>query len=526
MGQGARRGGGLATLALNAILAQAAHASPRRTAIRYEGIERTYAELWDRARRLAAALASRGVKRGDRVAFWSSNRPEFLEFLFGVPALGAIAVPLDHWWTGAEGLAALEQCRPACIIAAAGQASLVDELRPRLAELGLSSWVALDEPPGQPWVSYERLLAGASPLRPSSLVSLDDPALILFTSGSTGRSRGAVHTHRDLAHTAAIMAFELGLREGERTLHFLPLFSSCLEHLIPLTLVRASHVILPEFDAEGVWEAVARHEVTHFDAVPTTLKRLLEAAPPVVPASLRLVSYASEPMPAPLISAWLDRAPAVQFVQFYGTIEHLCLTVQKPWEQRSKIGTVGRPMLGAELRLRAHDGAPAPPGEAGEIVATSPTLMAGYWDDPASTAAVIEDGWMRTGDLGRFDADGYLILEGRLKEIIKSGGMTVVPREVEEVLLRHPEVLDAAVVGVPDERWGEAVHAFVTLRRGARVTEGELRAFCHGALAGYKRPQVIEILSDLPRTGIGKIAHGELRRLALTRSADRVPAGP
>lgn len=511
-------------LTLDTILWHAARADPQRAALAYAGRTRTYGELADRARRLAAALAARGVRRGDRVAFWSPNHPAFLEFIFGVPALGAIAVPMDHWWTTEEGLAALERCRPAALIAGAVQARLADAVRPRLEELGVASCVALEDPPGPLWASYEQLLASASPLRSAPAAPLDDPALILFTSGSTGRARGAVHTHRDLAHTAAVMALELGIREGERTLHVLPLFSSCLEQLIPLTLVRATHVVLPEFDADRVWEAVERHGITHFDAVPTILKRLLDAAPATLPQTLRLVSYASEPMPAPLISAWLDRAPEVGFVQFYGMIEHLGLTVQKPWEQRSKIGTVGRPMLGAEIQLRAADGSPAAPGEAGEIVARSPTLMAGYWEDPAGTRAVLQDGWMRTGDLGRFDSDGYLVLDGRLKEIIKSGGMTVAPREVEEVLLRHPAVIGAAVIGVPNEGWGEAVHAFVTLRPGARVTERELRSFCRGALASYKCPKAVEIIPELPRTGIGKVARGELRRIVVERSAPRSPA--
>ena len=511
-------------LSLDAVLWQAARADPRRPAVLFAQAAWTYGELADRARRLAAALASLGVRRGDRVAFWSSNRPEFVEFLFGVPALGAIAVPMDHWWTAEDAALALAQCQPVAVVAAMRQAALLEELRPRAEASGVAAWVALDEPPTPRWASYAELVATAPPLRSAEPVSLDDPALILFTSGSTGSPKGAVHTHRDLAHTAVIMALELGLREGERTLHFLPLFSSCLEHLIPLTLVRATHVILPEFDADRVWESVRAHRITHFDAVPTALKRLLAVAPATLPSSLRLVSYASEPMPGSLIRDWLERAPQVEFVQFYGMIEHLCLTVQKPWEQLSKLGTVGKPMLGTELRLVRDDGAPAAPGDPGEVVARSPTLMAGYWRDPVATAEVIRDGWMSTGDLARFDADGYLVLEGRLREIIKSGGMTVVPREVEEMLLRHPDVLEAAVVGVPDERWGERVHAFVALRPGHRVTAPGLRSFCREQLAGYKRPKAIRLLRELPRTGIGKVDRRELRELAL-REPGQVPAG-
>lgn len=507
-------------LSLDAILWQAERTDPRREAVVFGETARTYAELADRARRLAAALASRGVRRGDRVAYWSANRAEFLEFLFAVPAVGAIAVPLDQWWTAEEAAAALAQCEPVAIIAAAHQAALLEELRPRAGVSGIAAWLALDEPPTARWVAYERLLAATPPIGAPVRVSLDDPALILFTSGSTGRPKGAVHSHRDLAHTAMIMALELGLREGERTLHFLPLFSSCLEQLIPLTLVRATHVILPDFNAERAWESVAAQRITHFDAVPTALRRLLAAAPATLPPSLRLVSYASEPMPPALIRVWSERAPEVEFVQFYGMIEHLCLTVQKPSMQLTKLGTVGKPMLGTELRLLSSDGVPAGPGDAGEVVARSPTLMTGYWRDPAATARVIEEGWMRTGDLGRFDADGYLMLEGRLKEIIKSGGMTVVPREVEEALLRQPDVLEVAVIGAPDERWGEAVHAVVALRPGRQVTAEELRSFCREHLAGYKCPQAVHFVRELPRTGIGKVDRQRLRELAQPESAE------
>ena len=499
---------------LDAILAHAARADPHRTAVVFGGLTWTYAEVVDRARRLASALASLGVGAGDRVAFWSPNRAEFVEFLFGVPMLGAIAVPMDHWWRTGEASAALELCRPKVLIAAGPQTQLLAGLGPDLRSNGVAHRLALDEPPDADWSSYERLLSVASPIRGPLTASLDDPALVLFTSGSTGRSKGAVHSHRDLAHTALTMALELGLREGERTLHFLPLFSSCLEHLIPLTLMRATHVILPDFDAGRVWEEMEAQRITHFDAVPTALRRLLDAAAPTLPPSLRLMSYASEPMPAPLINAWIERAPSVAFVQFYGMIEHLCFTVQKPWEQVPKIGTVGKPMLGTELRLLTPDGAAPRRGEAGEVFARSPTQMLGYWQDPAATAQVVQDGWMRTGDLGHLDGDGYLVLEGRLKEVIKSGGMTVVAREVEETLLRHPSVREAAVVGVPDERWGEAAHAFVTLTPGANMGARELQTYCRGRLAGYKCPKGFHVVQELPRTGIGKIARQELRELA------------
>ena len=489
---------------LDAILARAAAREPSRDAVVFGGTVWTYAEVHDRARRLAGALASLGVQKGDRVAFWAANRPEFVEFLFGVPMLGAIAAPLDHWWTGTDAVVALDQIRPKVLIVGAPEAAKIAGQHDAIAAAGIECVLSLDD-------AYPVQVARAAPLPTLTPVVPSDPAVIFFTSGSTGRSKGAVHTHGSMLAAAKIMSLELALLDGERTLHFLPLFSSCMEHLIPLTLVRATHVILPHFVAPGVWEAIRAHGVTHFDAVPTTLRRLLDVAPPTTPPSLRMISYASERMPAPLITALIARMPQVEFIQFYGMIEHLCLTVMTASDQLRKIGTVGRPRRGAQLSILGATDDAARPQASGEIVAQSPTLFAGYWQDDAATAQVMRAEGMRTGDIGRFDDEGFLTLEGRVKEMIKTGGVTVIPTEIEGVLLGHPQVSDAAVIGVPDERWGEAVHAFVTLVPGAPVLEGDLKSFCQERLAGYKRPKVIHIVSELPRTGIGKIARRLLR---------------
>jgi acyl-CoA synthetase (AMP-forming)/AMP-acid ligase II len=508
---------------LDALLARAAGAVPRRDAVIFRGTAWTYAEVYDRACRLADALATLGVKKGDRVAYWSTNRPEFLEVLFGVPMLGAIASPLDHWWAWKDAYVALEQIRPRVMIAGGSQLVEIEAHRDALQAAGVECVLCLDEAPAQgPFKPYANLLASAAALRQTTPVSPADPALVLFTSGSTGRSKGAVHTHGSLTAAAMTMSIELGLRDGERTLHFLPLFSSCLEHLIPLTTMRATHIVMPHFDASAVWETIQAFGVTHFDAVPTTLRRIIDAAPGVIPHSLRSISYASERMPAPLISALVERMPAVEFLQFYGMMEQLCLTVLTASDQIRKIGTVGRPMLGAQLYLLREDESTNDPQAPGEIVARSPTLFAGYWQDPAATAQVMRGEWMRTGDYGHFDADGYLVLEGRIKEMIKTGGLTVIPTEVEGVLMGHPGVSDAAVIGIPDERWGEAVHAFVTAASGATITESDLKSFCHDRLAGYKRPKVIHVVRELPRTGIGKIARRVVRAQAVASKADSV----
>ncbi|HEU4516044.1 MAG TPA: AMP-binding protein, partial [Steroidobacteraceae bacterium] len=305
-----------AALRLDALLERAARTKPDRDAIVFRDRSWRYAEVHERACRLANALASLGVGKGDRVAYWASNRPEFLEFMFGVPKLAAIAAPLDHWWTAPDAIAALEQIRPRALIAAGPQAAVLARQRDRLAAAGIEHFFCLDEPtPGPPFGSYAGALASAPANNRTAPVAPGDAAAVFFTSGSTGRSKAAVHTHGSLVAAASIMNLELGLRDGERTLHFLPLFSSCMEQLIPLTLARATHVVLPSFEASSAWEAVQAHRITHFDAVPTTLRRLLDAAPSTIPDSLRLISYASERMPPAVLATLVDRMPGVGFVQ-------------------------------------------------------------------------------------------------------------------------------------------------------------------------------------------------------------------
>jgi len=503
---------------LDGILSRAALTHPQRPAVIFTDTEWSYAEVQDRACRLADGLARLGVGKGDRVALWIPNRPEFVEFLFGVSRLGAIAVLMDYWWTWDNAHAALEKTRPKVLLVGASQAAMASACSDQITAAGIEHILCMeDAPPGLAFDSYSDLLAASTPLHQVTPVQPDSPVVIFFTSGSTGRSKGAVHTHGSLISAAKTMSLELGLHDGERTLHFLPLFTSCMEHLIPATMMRATHVILPKFDAGSVWEAIQTHRITHFNAIPTTLRRILEVAPTAMPESLRLITYASERMPTPLITALMDRMPEVKFVQFYGMTEQLCLTVLDYSDQLRKIGTIGRPMTGAELYLRHPDGDARVDSGAGEIVARSPSLFAGYWQDESATAQVMLDGWLRTGDLGHFDDEGFLTLDGRAKEMIKSGGLTVIPSEVEGILTDHPKISEAVVVGIPDDSWGEAVHAYVILNPGVSIDESEIKSFCKDRLAAYKTPKVIHIVKELPKTGIGKVARRQVREQILAR---------
>lgn len=482
------------------------HFGSRESVIQGE-LRLTHRELNRRVNRLAHGLRSLGVKPGDRVALLARNHYRFVEIYFGLAKLGAIFVPLDFWSSKPELSHALDLCAAESVIVSGSYLEIILAIQPSLLSirniLAYSGDVHL--PPGV--VDYEELLAGSDDTEPAFRPKPDDDVLILFTSGSTGKSKAAVYTHRALLNTANAMALEYAIRETDITLHFLPMFSSNLEHLLPLAYMGATHVVLPRFDPALVWETVERERITHFDAIPTTMRFLLDDPGKSSRdlSSLSLVTYASEPMPPSLIRSWLEHFPHCEAVQFYGMIEFLCITVQQPWAQIGKIGTVGRPHIGTEVKLVNANGAQVPIGEVGEVLARSPCGMRGYWKDAETTSRVLVDGWMITGDLAQFDEDGFLTLIGRKKEFIITGGMTVSPFEVETVIKEHPSVEEVAVIGVPDEKYGEAVQATIALKPGMSLTEQQLLDFCAERLAGYKKPKGVVFLDSLPKTGIGKV---------------------
>ena len=479
---------------------------PKREAVVQGDVRLTHADLNTRANRLAHALRGLGVRPGDRVALLARNDYRFVEIYFALPKIGAIFAPLSFWASSSELVYMLNHCSARVLIVSGAYVETLETIRPDVKYV--RHFIVYDGVPPPALLAYDGMLNGGDDSEPEPRPSPGDDTLILFTSGSTGQAKGAVYTHQALLHTANAMALEYGVRESDITLHFLPLFSSNLEHLLPLAYAGTSHVILPRFDAALVWETVERERVTHFDAVPTTMRLLLQE--PSMErrdlSSLRLVTYASEPMPPATITRWLESLPHCQAVQFYGMIEFLCITAQQPWAQLGKLGTVGRPHVGTDVRLVDEKGDDVPTGEIGEVIARSPCGMRGYWDDPQATALAVPDGWILTGDLGRFDGDGYLTLVGRKKDIIKSGGMGIPAAEVEGVIYEHSAVSEVAVIGIPDPDFGESVRAVVALKPGARLTEQELLGFCAERLAGYKRPRSVVFLDVLPKTGIGKIA--------------------
>jgi fatty-acyl-CoA synthase len=494
-------------------LYQRALRTPHRKALTFEGRTWTYAEMRERIDRLAAALRADGVCRGDRVGFLGLNQPAFLETMFAAARLGAVFVPLNFRLTGPELSYIINDAGVHTLVVDAAHRALIDSIRADLpcrrfwsAEAAVDGWPAASE-----------LLAAHAPLATGEAVAEDDVAIIMYTSGTTGRPKGAMLTHGNLwwNNTNALLAFDI--LEGDVSLVVAPLFHiGGLNVTTLVTWQKGGHLVLHRtFDPQRFLEDVARYRVTSTFAVPAML--LFVSQQPNFAtadlASLRLVVCGGAPVPEPLMRLYADRGMPIN--QGYGLTETapLLTFLTSEWGI-AKIGSAGRTSMFTEIRLVDANGLVITrPREKGEVVARGANVMKGYWNKPEATAAAIDtQGWFHTGDVGYFDDDGFLFIADRLKDMVISGGENVYPAEVESVLYEHPAIAEVAVIGLPDEKWGEAVVAVAALQPGAALDLEALRSFATEKLARYKLPQRLEIVAALPRNPAGKVLKFELRR--------------
>ena len=465
----------------------------------------TYAEFGARCRALAAALHRRGVGRGDRVATLLANCHRYLEAYIAVPLLGAAIVPLNTRHAAREQRAVLEDCGARLL--------LVDEThRDRAGELATAVGDVLLAPD-----EYERALAVGGEIESGPAIDEDDLAAIFYTGGTTGRAKGVMLSHRNLVANAFHITVWAGYDERDTHLHAAPMFHSAdAASIFALTWRGARHAFAPSFEPGAVLDLIARERVTCTVLVPTMIGMIVDH-PAVETAdlrSLRLVIHGG----APISGALLGRAVETlgcSFTQAYGLTEASSHLAALPREETllgdRRARSAGRAVMGVELVVRRPDGAPCAPGEVGEVTGRGPNFTRGYWNRPEETARALRDGWFWTGDLAHMDEEGYVYIVDRAKDMIISGGENVYSVEVEEAISAHPAVLEAAVIGVPDETWGERVHAVVVPRPGQALDEAGLRAFCRERIAGYKCPRSVEFVDVLPKSGPGKVLKRELR---------------
>ncbi|MER5208348.1 long-chain fatty acid--CoA ligase [Streptomyces sp. NPDC002825] len=483
--------------------------SPRRTALVHEGRAIDYAELHDRCTRLAHALRGAGVERGDRVAFLGPNHPAYLETLFATGLLGAVFVPLNTRLAVPELLHQLTDSGSEVLVHAGQPAERVTELAEATA---LAALLAVDGGPGAP---YEELLAAAPAEPVDEEVGHEDVCLIMYTSGTTGRSKGAVLTHGNIVWNSLNVLVDTDLAGDEVSLVSAPLFHTAALNMSCLpTLLKGGTVLLESsFDPDRTLRLIEDHRVTCMFGVPTMYDAMAAAAGWAAAdlTSLRTLLCGGAPVPSRTAAAYLGRGLA--FVQGYGMTETSpgALILDRA-DSLSRAGSAGVPHFFTDVRVVLPSGEEAAPGERGEVVVAGPNVTPGYWNLPEATAAAFRDGGrFRSGDVATVDEDGYVRLVDRLKDMIISGGENIYPAEVEDALLGHPDVAEAAVIGVPDARWGEVGRAVVVTRAGATVTEGELIAHLEGRLARYKIPRSVVLAPELPRNAAGKLLKAPIR---------------
>ncbi len=503
-------------------LAHWAASTPDGEAMTYRGRTWTWVEWDERVRRAAGALQALGVGRGDVVAFLDKNHPACVELSLAAGSLGA-ANAIVNWRSSPDEVEyALTDCAATVLVVGTELVPTLERVRERLVDVAHVIEVTPDGADGDGW---EALLAGADPVGRSADVVPDDVCLVMYSSGTTGRPKGVMLTHANMvAHTLAAhdgWAF----RTGEKSMVAMPLFhvggSSYvlfgIHDGIPSVMTR-------EPDAASLGAAIMAGATATF-LVPAVLAQVLQSGPDAVALFGRLTTftYGAAPMPLPLLREAMTAWPDTDFIQVYGLTEvagvatHLMPEVHREAMATGRhdlLVSAGRPLPGVEVKVVDPDTlSDVGVGEHGELWLRTPQLMKGFLGKPQETAAVlVADGWFRTGDLGKVDAEGYVFVEDRLKDMIISGGENVYSPEVERVIAEHPAVAEVAVIGVPHERWGETVKAVVALRPGGSATPEQIIEHCRARLATYKCPTSVDLLPALPRNPTGKILKRDLRQ--------------
>jgi long-chain acyl-CoA synthetase len=506
---------------LAVILSETAHATPDQAVAVFDGGRLCYAELDQASGRLAANLAAAGIEPGDRVALQLPNIPQFLISYFGILKAGAVVVPFNVLLRAPEVAFHLSDSGARALITWEG---VLAEAAKGAEAAGVDAIYAVGHAAGSDGVApFERLLDGAAPDRQTATREPTDTAVIVYTSGTTGRPKGAELTHLQLYMNADIPGRLFDVQPDDVVITALPLF-----HVFGLSSIMDCCVrfgctmsLVPRFTAAAVLTAIERDRGTIFEGVPTMFADLL-SYPDLDRhdlSSLRVAISGGASIPAPVLDAFEQRF-GVAILEGYGMTETAATMTFNPSAAERRAYSVGKPIWGTQTQVWDSDDRPLPPGpeHVGEIVTRGLHVMKGYWHNPEATAATFTGGWLHTGDLGYFDADGFLFIVSRKKELIIRGGYNVYPSEIENVLHAHPAVAEAAVVGVPDERLGEEVMAVIIVRPGMEVAEHELVSYCRGQLAAYKCPRVYEFRAELPKNALGKVLKDELVRMTGARS--------
>ena len=497
---------------LASMLQESAAAAPDKALLYLGGDSWSYRAVEDMAGRVAGGLIAAGLKPGDKVAVQLPNVPEFLFAYFGILRAGMTMVPINPLLTAPEVAYHLTDSDSRMLVT---HALLASQAIAGAAQTGVPAYVVGASEPSEGAHDFAELTKGAAwpDMYPTSS---DDTAVLLYTSGTTGKPKGAELTHFQLFMNCTISGNLFGVSSGDVSLGVLPLFhvfglSSVLNSVVRFG---ATLVLVPRFEVGAVLDAIEQHRVTLFSGVPTMYVALMHAdLTGRDTSSLRAAVSGGASMPGEVIRTFEEKFGGVVVLEGYGLSETASTTTFNVSAEERKVLSIGKPIWGVEVRAVGDDGKELPAGtdNVGEIIVRGHNVTKGYYKRPEATAETIRNGWLHTGDLGYRDEDGYYFIVDRLKDLVIRGGYNVYPREVEEVLYEHPDVVEAAVVGRPDERLGEEVVAFVALKPGSVTTVDDITAHCKERLAAYKYPREIRVVPELPKGATGKILKRELR---------------
>ena len=495
------------------VLAHHASRTPDKAITVFNGVSTTYAEMEQNAARVAGGLAEHGIGRGDVVALLAYNCPEFLEVVFAANRLGAIAMPINWRLAAPEVRYILEHSGARTLVC---DDLLLDLAAEASRDLGTDLLrVCMTPVTSEGWTGLADLRSGTIPDSPVPAHG-DDIHRLMYTSGTTGRPKGVMITHANLAWKNFAHIVEFGFNDEDLGLACGPMYHVGALDLTTTSLIAAgaTTIIHRSFDAAQVVDELERSRVTTVWLAPAMVMAIM-ALPDIERrdlSSVRVVVNGGEKMPIPLIERIQRAFPSAWFADAYGLTETVSGdTFLDRHSMINKLGSVGRPCLYLELDIWDGKGVSVGPGERGEIVLRGPKVFKGYWRDPDATVEAFRGGWFHTGDVGVRDDDGYLYIVDRFKDMIVSGGENIASSEIERVLYEHDAVLEVAVVGRPDDRWGEVPVAFVVLRPTATTTQDELLDHCTTQLARFKVPTAITFIDALPRNPSGKVLKRELR---------------
>jgi len=497
------------TINIGSYLAHRAMLNPDDESLVCEDVRLTWAESNARTNQICHALRKLGVEHGDRVGLLALNEPEYLELFYGLGKIGAILVPVNYRLAGPEMQYILSDSDVKAFVFGPQYVDVVETFR---GDIPAEHFIALMDAPPDWALSYAALTANESTEEPELVGGDDDVLTILYTSGTTGKPKGAMLTHRNYFVSATNLIATLG-DLGETALLVLPLFHIGGIGNVPLapqTGIRS--IMLKSLDPQRMLELIQEEKVNVFGSVPALLQ-IIKMVPDFEKydwSSVTKVFVYAAPLPVALLEEYA--AAGIEVRNLYGMTESCGSgTVIDGPHSLVKAGSCGLPEFLAEVKVVGDDGNEVGPEEMGEVLMRADFVMKGYWNNPEATAQTIRDGWLYTGDIARRDADGFFYIMDRKKDMIISGGENIYPAEIEDVLMHHPKIADAGVVGYADEMWGEAVRAVVVVQPGEELTSEEVIAWCKGKIGKFKIPKSVEFTDALPRTPTGKILKRVLR---------------